>query len=187
MSDLDKNYFQKVSQLLKHEHGNQAVFNPKQDMGPKFSKLFGFCSWNKKAKSINGMASLGRKSAYFTFSIKNGEVYFDVLKPNRHVTTQDVPLMRDLSVQIIIRTITALKNKQSAKKRQREREERGEEITSSGGSGYFEKFLMLNKGFKESSENDIKNFKQAESDGYISKELRIEAIKRSLSMHQKKS
>lgn len=185
MLNLHKDHFQKLSQFLKPEPGNQAVFNPKQDMGPKFSKLFGLCSWNKKAKSINGMASLGRKSAHFTFSIKNAEVYFDVLKPNRYVTTQDVSLMRNLAVQIIIRTITALKNKQSAKKRKTEREERGEKITSSGGSGNFEKFLMLNKGIKKSSENDIKNFKQAENDGYISKELRIEAIKRSLSMHQK--
>ncbi|MDE0151009.1 MAG: hypothetical protein OXK80_00735 [Bdellovibrionales bacterium] len=187
MSDLDKSYFQKLSQLLKSEYGNQAVFNPKQDMGAEFNKLFGFCSWNKKAKSINGMASLGRKSVDFTFSIKNGKVYFDVLKPNRYVVAQDVPLMRDLAVQIIIRTITALKSKQSAKKRKKEKEKRGEEVTSSGGGGYFEKFLMLNKDIKKSSENDIKNFKQAESDGYISKELRIEAIKRSLSMHQKKS
>ena len=149
--------------------------------------MFGFCSWDKKAKSINGMASLGRKSAYFAFLIKNGRVYFDVLKPNKYVTTQDVPLIHDLAVQIIIRTVKALKNKQSAKKRNKEREERGEEIIPSGGGGNFKKFLMLNKNIKKSSENDIKNFKQAERDGYISKELRVEAIERSLSMHQKSS
>ena len=97
-----------------------------------------------------GWLLLGRKSAYFTFSIKNGKVYFDVLKPNRYVTIQDVPLMRDLAVQIIIRTITALRNKQKRKKRQKEKEKRGEEITSSGGGGNFEKFLMLNKDINES-------------------------------------
>ena len=187
MLKLEKGHFQKLSRLLKDEYGNQAVFNPKQDMGSEFSKLFGFCSWDKKAKSINGMASLGRKSAYFIFSIKNGEVYFDVLKPNKYVTTQDVPLIHDLAVQIIIRTITAFKNKKIARERKRESEERGEEITPSGGGGNFKKFLMLNKNIKKSSENDIKNFKQAERDGYISKELRVEAIERSLSMHQKSS